>query len=327
MSADRGDPIDRSAPPLPTSAPVAQAPLEVPHDAHSRAIDGLLERGGVVFLVGGIDTGKTTFGLEMMRRAAAAGLPAAFVDSDIGQSTVGPPTTIGLKLCLDGAEVTRTSVRGADALGFVGSITPPGYLLPLVSGTAKMVEQARASGCRLIVVDTTGYVSGIGGQLLKFYKADAVQPDVVVGFRRGGELEPVLGHARRFTPGEVMELDVPPEVMPRPADERATYRERQFAAYFASGSSRWKIKPSVFMPALPPEFDLALLDGLVVGLDDGGGACRGIGVLDYGEPPDILRMVTPVTSGVKGLRLGSIKIDITGRLRGPVNLRQLFRTE
>jgi len=327
MSADRGDPIDRSAPPLPTSAPVAQAPLEVPHDAHSRAIDGLLERGGVVFLVGGIDTGKTTFGLEMMRRAAAAGLPAAFVDSDIGQSTVGPPTTIGLKLCLDGAEVTRTSVRVADALGFVGSITPPGYLLPLVSGTAKMVEQARASGCRLIVVDTTGYVSGIGGQLLKFYKADAVQPDVIVGFRRGGELEPVLGHARRFTPGEVMELDVPPEVMPRPADERATYRERQFAAYFASGSSRWKIKPSVFMPALPPEFDLALLDGLVVGLDDGGGSCRGIGVLDYGEPPDILRMVTPVTSGVKGLRLGSIKIDITGRLRGPVNLRQLFRTE
>ena len=327
MSADRGDPIDRSAPPLPTSAPVAQAPLEVPHDAHSRAIDGLLERGGVVFLVGGIDTGKTTFGLEMMRRAAAAGLPAAFVDSDIGQSTVGPPTTIGLKLCLDGAEVTRTSVRVADALGFVGSITPPGYLLPLVSGTAKMVEQARASGCRLIVVDTTGYVSGIGGQLLKFYKADAVQPDVVVGFRRGGELEPVLGHARRFTPGEVMELDVPPEVMPRAADERATYRERQFAAYFASGSSRWKIKPSVFMPALPPEFDLALLDGLVVGLDDGGGSCRGIGVLDYGEPPDILRMVTPVTSGVKGLRLGSIKIDITGRLRGPVNLRQLFRTE
>jgi polynucleotide 5'-kinase involved in rRNA processing len=274
---------------------VAQAPLEVPHDAHSRAIDGLLERGGVVFLVGGIDTGKTTFGLEMMRRAAAAGLPAAFVDSDIGQSTVGPPTTIGLKLCLDGAEVTRTSVRVADALGFVGSITPPGYLLPLVSGTAKMVEQARASGCRLIVVDTTGYVSGIGGQLLKFYKADAVQPDVVV--------------------------------MPRAADERATYRERQFAAYFASGSSRWKIKPSVFMPALPPEFDLALLDGLVVGLDDGGGSCRGIGVLDYGEPPDILRMVTPVTSGVKGLRLGSIKIDITGRLRGPVNLRQLFRTE
>ncbi len=313
--------------PSSSTSPPPPAALEVPDDAHSEALDRLLGRGGVIFLVGGIDTGKTTFGLELLRRAASAGFPAALVDADVGQSTVGPPTTIGLKLNLDGGEVTRTSVRTADALAFVGSITPPGYLLPLVSGTAKMVGQARDAGCRLIVVDTTGYVSGIGGQLLKFYKADAVQPDVVVGFRRGGELEPVLGHARRFTRAEVMELEVPSEVAPRPADDRTTFREQQFAAYFASGSSRWKIKPSVFMPALPPDFDLALIDGLVVGLDEGGGTCRGIGVLEYAESADILRMVSPVTSGVKGLRLGSIKIDTRGRLSGPVNLRQLFRTE
>ena len=133
--AESGPPSTESNPPpfAPTS------PLEVSADAHSDVLDGLLGRGGVVFLVGGIDTGKTTFGLELLRRAAAAGLPAALVDADVGQSTVGPPTTIGLKLGLDGAEVTRTSVRVADALAFVGSITPPGYLLPLVCGTAKMV--------------------------------------------------------------------------------------------------------------------------------------------------------------------------------------------
>jgi polynucleotide 5'-hydroxyl-kinase GRC3/NOL9 len=326
VGADRGHAGHPGAPP--PSGPAADpAPLGVPRDAHLEALESLLTRAGVVFLIGGIDTGKTTFGLELMRRAVAAGVPAALVDADIGQSTVGPPTTIGLKQCLDGVEVTRASVRLADGLAFVGSITPPGHLLPLVTGTARMVAEARTSGCRLIVVDTTGYVSGIGGQLLKVHKAEAVQPDVVVGFRRGGELEPVLGHARRFTPAEVMELEVPTEVMSRTADDRTTYRERQFAAYFASGSSRWKIRPSVFMPALPPEFDLALLDGLVVGLDDGKGSCLGIGVLEYGEPTDILRMVSPVTAGVKGLRLGSIKIDTTGRLRGPVNLRQLFRTE
>lgn len=320
MPADRG-------PEAPGAPPDSSAPLEVPRGAHSEVLENMLERTGVVLLVGGIDTGKTTFGLELVRRASAAGVPAALVDADIGQSTVGPPTTIGLKLCSDGDEVTRASVRAADALAFVGSITPPGFLLPLVSGTAKMVAKAKASGSRLIVVDSTGYVSGIGGQLLKFHKADALQPEVVVGFCRGGELEPVLGHARRFTSSEVMELEVPVEVMPRSADDRTAYRERQFAAYFASGSSRWKIKPSVFMPALPPEFDVAMLDGLVVGLDDGRGGCLGIGVLEYGDSTDILKMVSPVRSGVKGLRLGSIKIDTTGRLRGPVNLRQLFRSE
>jgi hypothetical protein len=38
-------------------------------------------------------------------------------------------------------------------------------------------------------------------------------------------------------------------------------------------------------------------------------------------------MVSPVTEGVRGLRLGSIRMDITGRSKGPVDLRQLFGTE
>ena len=42
---------------------------------------------------------------------------------------------------------------------------------------------------------------------------------------------------------------------------------------------------------------------------------------------DILRMVSPVTEGVRGLRLGSVRIDPGGRARGPVSLRDLFGTE
>src|SRR3989337_1889086 len=113
----------------------------------------------------------------------------------------------------------------------------------------------------------------------------------------------------------------------RSVDERITFREEQFATYFAEGASRWRVKPTVFMPTLPPEFDLALLDALVVGMEDGKGTCVGIGVLEYDAREDILRMVSPVTSGVRGLRLGSIRIDTSGRSRGPVDLKQLFQTE
>jgi polynucleotide 5'-kinase involved in rRNA processing len=62
-------------------------------------------------------------------------------------------------------------------------------------------------------------------------------------------------------------------------------------------------------------------------MDDGKGACVGIGVLEYDATEDILRMVSPVTEGVRGLRLGSLRIDISGRSRGPVDLRQLFGSE
>jgi polynucleotide 5'-kinase involved in rRNA processing len=278
-------------------------------------------------MLGGIDSGKTTFALELARRATEQGISAAIVDADIQTSTVGPPTTVGLRYCEGLQDLSPATLRTADAMAFVGSIVPRAHLLPLVTSTAKLVGAARSRGCRLIVVDTTGLVSGIYGQTLKYFKMDMVAPDHVVAFERGGELEPIVGIARRFTRAEVVELSVPDEVVPRSVDDRAVFREQQFAAYFAEGTSRWKVKPTVFMPTLPPDFDLALLDGLVVGMEDGGGACVGIGVLEFDADEEMLRMVSPVSQGVKGLRLGSIRISLDGRSLGPVDLRQVFQTE
>lgn len=289
--------------------------------------DRLLAAPGVVFLLGEIDTGKTTFGIELVRRATEAGIPAALVDAEIAQSTVGPPTTIGLKLCAQMTSFTRETLRSADSLSFVGALTPRGFMLGQVTGVAKLVHRAKEAGCRLIVIDTTGHIAGISGQQLKFHKLDVVRPDAVVAFEGGGELEPCVGIAQRFTTAEILEVAVPDEVVVRSVDERMAFREEQFAAYFADGTSRWRVKPTVFMPTLPPEFDLALLAELVVGMEDGKGSCVGIGVLEYDADEDILRMVSPVTEGVRGLRLGSIRIDTEGRSKGPVDLRQLFRTE
>ena len=287
----------------------------------------LLANPGVVFLLGGIDTGKTTFGIELVRRGVAAGIPSALVDADVVQSTVGPPTTAGLKVCRTEEDLTREALRKADSLGFVGSLIPKGHLLPLVTNAAKLVDRAKEAGARLVVVDTTSLVSGIYGQTLKFFKMDLIAPDFIVAFERGGELEPLVGIAQRFTPGEVIEIEVSPDAVFRTVDERIAFREEQFAAYFAVGTSRWRVKPTVFMPTLPPEFDLALLDGLVVGMEDGRGSCVGIGVLEHDAAEDLLRMVSPVTEGVRGLRLGSVRIDTSGQSRGPVDLRQLFGSE
>lgn len=287
----------------------------------------LLESPGVVYLLGGIDTGKTTFGMELARRATSAGIRAAIVDADSVQSLIGPPTTIGLKQITDQAALTPEVLFQADALGFVGSLVPKGHLLPLVTGAAKLVGRAKAEGAQMVIIDTTSLVSGIYGQSLQYFMMDLIHPDHVVAFERGGELEPVVGIAQRFTPAEVLEVEVDERVTSRTVDERITFREEQFARYFSAGTSRWRVKPTVFMPTLPPDFDLALLGELVVGMEDGLGGCVGIGVLEYDASEDILRMISPVTEGVKGLRIGSVRIDTAGRSRGPVDLRHLFGSE
>ena len=50
------------------------------------------------------------------------------------------------------------------------------------------------------------------------------------------------------------------------------------ARYFRGELNRFRIRPTVFMPSLPPLFDLAQLDRLLVGLSDGQGAYTGVGL-------------------------------------------------
>jgi polynucleotide 5'-kinase involved in rRNA processing len=292
--------------------------------SHIEVVQKLSSARGTVMLLGGIDTGKTSFGLAMAEAARADGVAVAYIDADIGQSTIGPPTCIGLKYCGELDEVDRHTVSAADELAFVGSTSPEGHLLPLMSGTGRLVNHAREAGSELIIVDTTGYVSGFYAQILKYYKLELIQPDAVVGFQRGEELDPILGVARRFFPAEVTSLKVEQAVLERSVEDRLEERERKLAAYFDAPLTRWRLKSSVFMPPLPPAIDLGQFDGLVVGLEDGKGTCTGIGLLEHDTEEKVLRMVTPASESAKGLRLGSVSFTTEGKMMGRVTIRKLF---
>lgn len=298
----------------------------MPRVSHADMVDSVVSTGGTVVLLGGIDTGKTSFALSVAEAARARGMAVAFVDADIGQSTVGPPTCVGLKFCGGLERVDRETVADADALAFVGSITPQGHLLTMAAATARMVDAARDAGSALVVVDTSGYISGINAEQLKFHKVELIRPDLVIGFERGEELEPILGSVRRFFAVPVTALKVDAAVAERSAEERLAYREERLRAYFSPPLTRWRVRTTVFMPTIPPELDLARLDGLVVSLDDGKGNCMGLGALEYDHGESVLRMVTSVAEAAKGLRLGSVRITAEGHVAARVNLRELFGT-
>jgi polynucleotide 5'-hydroxyl-kinase GRC3/NOL9 len=195
----------------------------------------------------------------------------------------------------------------ADALEFVGSINPEGVVLEQVVATAKLVDLARAE-TDLVVIDTTGAISGVVGQTLKYHKMELCRPDVVVGLQRGGELEPLVGMLRRFFNGAVEVTGADPEVRPSSPEDRRARRAATFAAAFAAPLERWRVRPTVFAPTLPAGLDLARLARVLVGLMDGSGRCRGLGVLEHED--GILRVLTNSGEDMRGLRLGSLTIDL-----------------
>ena len=96
--------------------------------------------------------------------------------------------------------------------------------------------------------------------------------------------------------------------------------------YFGSELHRFRVKPTVFMPALPPLFDLANLHRLLVGLSDGAGSFSGIGYLEHLPDEGGLRLISPVAEGPKALRLGSVRLEDDFRAKR-VDLRNLFGSE
>jgi polynucleotide 5'-kinase involved in rRNA processing len=295
-------------------------------DPYDEVVEKALAARGITVLIGGLDTGKSTLARRIAGRAIEDGLVAGLLDADVGQSTVGPPTTVGLKLCRAGADLEPGALARADHLAFVGATSPQGQLLPLVTGARMLLDRARDAEADLVVVDTTGLVSGVYGQVLKFHKVAVLRPDLVVGLARGGELEPLLGVIRRFHASEVLALPVHPEVVPTSVEQRAAAREESMAGYFAEPLQRWRVKPTVFMPALPALFDLSVLDHIVVGLSDGKGQCIGLGYLEYLAEEGALRLISPVAEAPKALILGSVRLEDGFRARR-VDLRNLFGSD
>lgn len=287
-----------------------------PHETLARE----LANASTVMLLGAIDTGKTTLAHRIAHQGAAHGRVVGVIDADVDNSSIGPPTCVGLRLIRDPVELEEVSV--ADSLHFVGTISPSRLVLQQVIATASMVERAREAGADLVLIDTTGTVSGVAGETLKYHKMELCRPDRVVALQRGSEMEPLVGMLNRFFSTDIDVLPADPDTVVRSPDERAARRADRLRLAFAGPLERWRVRPTVFAPTLPAGLDLERLDQLLVGVHDGNGHCLGLGRLEHEE--GTVRVLTNVGEGMKGLRLGSLRIDLETYETKPVSLREVM---
>lgn len=279
----------------------------------------LMEAGGTAMVLGARDTGKSTFASWLAAHATARGVDTWLVDSDVGQSDVGPPTTVGAARVPpptvaappvpDKGDTPLASDRTAGFLWFVGSHSPRAHMLDCVLGTGRLVHKARSQGGRLVIVNTTGWVEGGAAAALKTAKIDLVRPRFLVVLERDGELRDVLDPWRHATCLEIVRCDISDAVSPRPQERRIEARRERWARYL--GAAR-EIVLDVRQVGISGAPRARLWDpravGCAVGLLDGSGECVGVGPLvgmAVSEP--FVRVLAPVARGhhIARLHLGS----------------------
>jgi len=187
-------------------------------------------RSRVTLLLGDTDTGKTSLATYLANALLERGFRTGVVDADLGQSEIGPPTTVGLG-CLR-HQIERLRDLEVAGLYFVGSTSPPGDLLPTVVGTRKLVDRALALGCERVLVDTSGLVRGALGRTLKESKIDLVEPDLVICLQRQAECEHILRGYGRGAPPAVLRLAAVHARPARSQQDRRRHRRAMLDAHF-----------------------------------------------------------------------------------------------
>lgn len=205
----------------------------------------------ILFLLGGVDVGKTFTVTALANRFNAQGQKVAVVDADVGQSDIGPPCCIGMGI--PESEIQTLSEVPLHSLYFVGGTSPSGCMRECVEGAAAAVQAAKKINARVIIVDSTGWIEGEEAKLFKLLEINAIAPSLVVAIEREDELGHIIPHLN----SKVITLRVSGEARSRTREERRALREAAFTNYFRAAKARI-FKRSLF--AWLPE------EGTIVGL-------------------------------------------------------------
>jgi polynucleotide 5'-hydroxyl-kinase GRC3/NOL9 len=250
--------------------------------------------------LGARDTGKSTLIRWLARSCAQRGLDTWLVDADVGQSDIGPPTTVG-----------ATRMGGtATHLAFVGDHSPRGHLLQVVGGTAHLVQLAMRERADVVLVNTTGYVDDGAAAALKIAKIDVLRPELIVALPYLDTLDRILRAYRDVRTPRVVALQPSSSVRPRGPEVREAYRRQAWASYLEQAEPQVVDLQTAGLSGADPE-TLASKDqrGRVAALFDESNACTAVGpVLDFDAATHVMRILAPRGGRVHRVALGSIAV-------------------
>jgi polynucleotide 5'-kinase involved in rRNA processing len=280
----------------------------------------LVELGeGIAAVIGGADTGKTTLCAFLSNYLIAEKRQVAVVDADIGQSDLGPPTTMAAGEVK--ASVTNLSQIETSERLFIGLTSPGQAKCKVIRGTKRLVGYHARPG-KITIVNTDGWVSGTEAVLYKLQMLDGLQPDITVGIG-GSEISPILQVGNRTT----LLVASPDTIKERTRIDRKELRSLGYRRYLTGASLKTfhvdglNVRSCLTLNNL----DLARvsraqagnLKDAIVGLLDADDLLQEIGILKDAVPSArILRIWSRILNAPSKIEVGDVKLSNDGRELG-----------
>lgn len=293
--------------------------LTIPEDWKN--VSKILEKEkGLAIILGTPDAGKSALAKFLTSNLSNKGIKVGLVDADIGQSFIGPPTTIGLALFdpeLNSGSPDWEKVR-PHSIFFVGSTSPEGYFPVHIEGVKNMTDRAKSYGAEIVLIDTTGLVLGWAGKELKRRKIELLHPRHILALQHTDEIEHILGLYEDNLWIKIHRLPISGVARSRSKEERRVYRNRRFKEYFEDSEIKEIRLKNIIITGkvidskgyvIPPERAIRI-EGLLIGLKDEKENTLSLGIINRFEK-ERLRFSTPLKNieGIEEIQLGSLKLS------------------
>jgi polynucleotide 5'-hydroxyl-kinase GRC3/NOL9 len=158
-----------------------------------RSVQELLNvqtRPTTAIVVGRVDTGKSSFCTFLINRLLGENKRVAILDGDLGQSDIGPPSTIAY------AQVKKPNtdlfnLRAKNAV-FIGETSPSNVTGRMVQGLSLLKKEALAGDPEFLVINTDGWIEGECAVDYKLKLIEELDPQVIYFLQQKDELGPML---------------------------------------------------------------------------------------------------------------------------------------
>jgi len=220
-----------------------------------KAVDEVVDREKpvTVMVVGGVDSGKTSFCAYLANRVLKDRRSVALIDADLGQSDLGPPSTLGA--CSLTKPIIDPFEMSAESICFIGVTSPSGAVSKVIEGIAGMKEKALKRGVGVLIINTDGWIEGEDAVRYKVALTKQIKPNLLIGIQEQSELTFLLGV---LTETQNLVVESSPAVRKRDREERKLLRELGYKKYLKGARTEsfplgWtKVGGVAFGTGVPP---------------------------------------------------------------------------
>jgi polynucleotide 5'-hydroxyl-kinase GRC3/NOL9 len=272
---------------------------------------------GTAVVIGGADTGKTTLCTFLANCLTNQHRHVAVVDADIGQTDLGPPTTMAAGDVREPV-VNLSRVEPSERL-FIG-FTSPGRVKGKVIRCVKRLVGCHAGADRVVIVNTDGWVTGTDAASYKVQMLDDLHPDITLGIGSPTDLSEILQAANCTA----LLVSSPDTIRERTLVDRKALRALGYQKYLSGSSMKtFQIDGVSLSGSLTPEAlnlrrfsrrEFEPFKDCIVGFLDANGFLQEVGILKDVAPSTMtVKIWSRITSTPAGIEIGDVRLSNDGR--------------